>query len=47
MWHLYQKLKAWYRGAYIPYSVQEAIDHSIPRWGEPQKQPLPEDLNPR
>ena len=43
---MYQKLKNWYRGKYIPQSLQEIIDNSIPRYLENRERQIPDKFEP-
>jgi hypothetical protein len=43
---IYQKLKNWYRGEHIPYTLQEMMDLQRPRYLEGQEQDLPDRFAP-
>ena len=45
MKNIYQKLKDWYRGKFIPLSIEEMIDIQIPKYLE-NKKPMPNQFNP-
>jgi len=46
MKHAFQKLRLWYRGKNIPYTLQELMDLQRDRFGEPRTEPLPERFEP-
>jgi len=43
---IFQKLKNWYRGEHIPYTLQEMMDLSQDRRDEPRTEHLPDRFHP-